>query len=115
MFKCDLCEFEIEPGMFILKGFDCTFCSTYCREQIIELNKTRDPILSNYNLWYKAKPDKIIVEPTLKRTQSIIDIKGEDNKSNNNILLEQLNILLKQCGPLAIGLTMVATTTIIMY
>ena len=77
MFICDNCENTIECGKSILKGFDCTFCSKNCREVIKNVNREHDQKLTNYRLWFKSKPDKKIIENTIKRTQSIIDLKSK--------------------------------------
>ena len=84
MFICDNCENTIESGRNILKGFDCTFCSKNCREVIKNVNREHDQKLINYRLWFKAKPDRKIIESTMKRTQSIIDLKL-NNKNNTKI------------------------------
>jgi hypothetical protein len=84
MFICDNCENKIESGRNILKGFDCTFCSKNCREVIKNVNREHDEKLTNCRLWFKSKPDKQIIENTIKRTQSILDLKSNITKINTN-------------------------------
>lgn len=84
MFICDNCENKIESGRNILKGFDCTFCSKNCRKVIKNAIKEHDQKFTNYRVWFKSKPDKQILENTMKRTQSIIDLKL-NNRNNTKI------------------------------
>lgn len=76
---CDWCESNILPNTKIYKGFDCTFCSSYCRTQIKNKNFIYDNRLSDYRKWYKYKPPPDYVECTPKRTQSIIDFQNRHN------------------------------------
>ena len=82
MFVCDYCENNITPNVKIFRGFDCTFCSDYCRQKITVLNIDNNNRISDYNLWYKAKPNKIVIESTLKRTESIINLQNKNFSTN---------------------------------
>lgn len=123
MFICDNCENTIESGRNILKGFDCTFCSKNCREVIKNVNREHDQKLSNYRLWFKSKPDKQIIESSIKRTQSIIDLKSnnKNNKINTNNSKNTSNSFIhifKICTSLNFSITtfrMLISTTLLYF
>lgn len=89
--KCDYCNKEIKSYHNIFKGYDCNFCSAICRKNIESINYNNDKKLCNYNKWYKSKNIPLIIEPTIKRTQSIIDIDNKYNK-NKKYLIENINL-----------------------
>ena len=113
MFSCDFCNSIIEPGTYIQKGFDCTFCSTNCRETIANLNISWDPKLSNYKLWYKSKPEKIVIESTLKRTLSMVNIRIKEKDTNQNSTFQYLILKLKQCNFPVVAFTMLVSTVFV--
>ena len=93
---CDFCEKNILTNETIFKGYDCTFCSSYCRNEIINNNFIRDPKLSEFKKWYKYKQPPNFIECTPKRTKSIIDFENRNNmeyKINfQNLYLEKNSI-----------------------
>lgn len=113
MFSCDFCNSIIDPGTHILKGFDCTFCSIDCRQTITNLNTRYDPNLSNYKLWYKTKPEKIVIESTLKRTLSMDNIRIKEKNTNQNSTFQHLILKLKQCTFPVIAFTMLVSTVFV--
>lgn len=76
---CDFCEKIILADTTIFKGFDCTFCSSHCRNEIANKNFVRDPKLSEFKKWYKYKQPPNFIECTPKRTKSIIDFENRNN------------------------------------
>ena len=127
MLICDYCETTIPPNTTTYKGFDCTFCSKYCREEIKKLNKVFDHSLSNHELWYKTKPDKIIIENTLKRTESIRNIYlrktknpeeyflTEKNNSTENLNFTEIFKLFKFLSVKITTFTLVISSTVYIY
>ena len=89
---CDYCESIILSNSKIYKGFDCTFCSSYCRNEIENKNFVRDPKLSEFKKWYKYKEPPSFIECTPKRTKSIIDF---ENRNNTEYKIDISNQYLK--------------------
>lgn len=89
---CDFCEKIILANTTIFKGFDCTFCSSHCRNKIESKNFIRDPKLSEFKKWYKYKQPPDFIECTPKRTKSIIDF---ENRNNTEYKINISNLYLK--------------------
>lgn len=88
--NCHLCNERIYSYNNIYKGFDCTFCSNYCRAKVIkEMYKEKSELMTN-ELWQEnnRKKDLYIwsVDPNLKKKTSIKDLNNLDIvNSNTNI------------------------------
>lgn len=88
--NCHLCNERIYSYNNIYKGFDCTFCSNYCRAKVIkEMYKEKSELATN-ELWQEnnRKKDLYIwsVDPKLKKKTSIKDLNNLDIvNSNTNI------------------------------
>lgn len=73
-FICDFCN-KIIPGYNkIYLAFDCKFCSSYCSHEIYKINIIKDPNISHPERWINKKPTPKILENTVKRTQSLMDL-----------------------------------------
>ena len=69
--NCHLCNERIYSYNNIYKGFDCTFCSNYCRAKVIkEMYKEKSELMTNES-WQEnnRKKDLYIwsVDPNLKK------------------------------------------------
>ena len=88
--NCHLCNERIYSYNNIYKGFDCTFCSNYCRAKVIkEMYKEKSELMTNES-WQEnnRKKDLYIwsVDPNLKKKTSIKDLNNLDIvNSNTNI------------------------------
>ena len=50
---CKQCEHSINHKASLYKGFDCVFCSNYCRSIFSEQIFEKDYNLLRYELWFK--------------------------------------------------------------
>lgn len=55
MMSCEYCSIPISRHHNIYRGFDCTFCSQYCRNEIAKINAKLDPKMSCPEKWYNYK------------------------------------------------------------
>ena len=74
LFKCDFCNKKIPNYNKIYLAFDCKFCSSYCRHEIYKINITKDPNIIHPERWIYKKPTPKILQNTVKRTQSLMDL-----------------------------------------
>tara|TARA_A100001011_G_C14275753_1_gene829133 strand:+ start:229 stop:669 length:441 start_codon:yes stop_codon:yes gene_type:complete len=86
--NCYLCNEKIYSYNNIYKGFDCTFCSKYCRDKVIKeiYNKETSELTMN-ELWQEnnRKKDLYIwtVDPNLKKKKSIKDLNSLDTTNSD--------------------------------
>lgn len=94
--KCVICNTEICNTHSIYRGFDCSFCSTYCRTKMCTQIYQVDSSFNNPNLWpnksnkFKKliKWDEKIPKKNTKQTnisETIIYKKSADSVINYNI------------------------------
>lgn len=81
---CDYCDKTILKNSCVYKGYDCTFCSSICRNKVASINYENDPKLSEFKKWYKYKDPPLYIEITPKKTKSIIDFENRNNNNYNN-------------------------------
>ena len=82
---CDYCNKEISKYSCVYKGYDCTFCSSICRNEIANINYINDPKLCEFKKWYKYKDLPLNIEITPKRTESIIEFENRKKEIVNII------------------------------
>lgn len=83
--KCHYCNKKIHKDNNIYKGFDCTFCSNYCREKVINpiYNSNKFNVLINQSCQENNRINNLYIwkiDTNLKKKQSII---GLDNISTD--------------------------------
>tara|TARA_B100000902_G_C26998117_1_gene758477 strand:- start:329 stop:592 length:264 start_codon:yes stop_codon:yes gene_type:complete len=76
MFICFFCNKSINSYQNLYFGNDAVCCSNICRNEILRINKIRDPNMRNPTLWYRPTNyiEKLILENTPKRSHSLIDL-----------------------------------------
>ena len=84
--KCVICNTEIYNNHNIYRGFDCSFCSTYCRTKMWAKIYQEDSSFNNPELWsnksYKIK--KLIKwDENIKQTNKKL-IKWDENIKQTN-------------------------------
>ena len=99
---CEQCKEPINLHTTVYKGFDCEFCSKYCRLKFISFLKSKHCNLSNYKEW---SPDK---QKNKKLYTWDIDISINKNKTttlvnetttlvNENVSINNLEIKEECC------------------
>ncbi len=90
MNKCMMCNSEIGNNHNIYRGFDCTFCSTYCRTKMWTHIYQEDTNFNNPKLWPNEphKLKKVFTWDNDNKKESkkvIIYEKSSDSVINYNI------------------------------
>ena len=75
--QCAVCKQEIDIKNNIYRGFDCTFCSTYCRTKMWTHIYQEDSNFNNPNLW----PNKTHKFKKVFKWDN--DIKKDENKKES--------------------------------
>jgi len=78
-----MCNCEINNNNNIYRGFDCTFCSTYCRTKMWAQIYQEDSNFNNPNLW----PNKTHQFKKVYKWDN--KIKKDDNNKESKIVYEK--------------------------
>lgn len=87
--KCAVCNKIVNKNNNVYRGFDCTFCSPYCRTKMWTIIYQEDINFNNPQLWsnkhYKSINNlcEINYSQTTQQSKQIIENKSVENKNKN--------------------------------